>query len=182
MQDREKALRCRHFLMLERLSQYTKKLPQLSVGDTVRIQNQTGQNAIKLAVIKVRQNDQYLVRVDGSRRVTLRNRKFLRRFKAVQAHIQPSPYTLPISTAKIDPKPTNYEPEAAEEEEILKTTDENISKTSIHDDHKLEETYQSQPQLSRTEEEAAKSEPAQQLRRSTRERKPPAWQTSGEFI
>ena len=36
-------------------------------------------------VIEVRQFDQYVVKVDGSGRVTLRNRKFLRRYTPVQS-------------------------------------------------------------------------------------------------
>jgi hypothetical protein len=50
----------------------------------VRIQNQTGPNPTKWdktgLVVEVRQFDQYVVRVDGSGRVTLRNRKFLRKY------------------------------------------------------------------------------------------------------
>ena len=81
---REAALRKRHVKISERLTEHTRELPQLCIGDHVRIQNQvdlfprrwdrTGQ------IIEVKQFNQYLVRVDGSNRVTLRNRKFLRKF------------------------------------------------------------------------------------------------------
>ena len=58
-----------------------KRLPELRVGDYVRLQNQLGPHPKKWdktgQVIEVRQHDQYLVKVDGSGRVTLRNRKFL---------------------------------------------------------------------------------------------------------
>ena len=71
----------------ERLSEHTVHLPPLKVGDTVRIQNQTGQHPTKWdktgIVIEVRQFDQYVIRVDGSGRVTLRNRKFLRKYTPV---------------------------------------------------------------------------------------------------
>ena len=81
---REEALRNRHMKDAERLKEHTKRLPQLSVGDHVRIQNQVGPHPLKWdktgIVIAVRQFDQYAIRVDGSGRVTLRNRKFLRRF------------------------------------------------------------------------------------------------------
>ena len=54
----------------------TRQLPQLKVGDTVRIQNQTG-NYPRWdktgRIVEVRQHDQYMVRVDGSGRATLRN-------------------------------------------------------------------------------------------------------------
>ncbi|XP_046558352.1 uncharacterized protein LOC124267481 [Haliotis rubra] len=80
---REEALRNRH-MMAERLTQHTKQLPPLAVGDFVRIQNQIGPHPLKWdktgCVVEVRQFDQYVVRVDGSGRVTLRNRKFLRKY------------------------------------------------------------------------------------------------------
>ena len=84
LSNREEALRNRHMRDAERLSAHTRVLPPLSVGDCVRIQNQTGPYPTKWdktgIVIEVRQFDQYIVRVDGSGRVTLRNRKFLRHY------------------------------------------------------------------------------------------------------
>ena len=85
---REEALRNRHMRAAERWSEHTKALRPLVVGDQVRIQNQTGPNPRKWdktgQVIEVRQHDQYVIRVDGSGRVTLRNRKFLRKYIPVQ--------------------------------------------------------------------------------------------------
>ena len=56
----------------------------LVVGDCVRVQNQTGPHPLKWdktgIIIEVRQFDQYVVKVDGSGRVTLRNKKFLRKY------------------------------------------------------------------------------------------------------
>ena len=112
LQKREEALRNRHVKAAERWSEHTKRLPPLRVGDTVRIQNQTGPQPRRWertgTVVEVRQFDQYLVRVDGSRRVTLRNRKFLRRYipagprqQPVTAervtHKQPSPFVKPFT-------------------------------------------------------------------------------------
>ena len=81
---REEALRNRHHKMCERLSEHTQHLPPLKVGDCVRVQNQRGRSANKwdktAVVVEVRQFDQYVVRIDGSGRVTLRNRKFLRKY------------------------------------------------------------------------------------------------------
>ena len=85
--SREEALRNRHMRAAERLSEHTRVLPPLAVGNTVRIQNQTGPHPTKWdktgIVVEVRQFDQYVVRVDGSGRVTLRNRKFLRKYTPV---------------------------------------------------------------------------------------------------
>ena len=104
---REEALRNRHMKISERLTEHTRVLPPLAVGDSVRIQNQRGPHPTKWdktgIVIEVRQFDQYVVRVDGSGRVTLRNRKFLRKFLPVITRepitTLPGP-TVPITTAQ----------------------------------------------------------------------------------
>lgn len=87
LEAREEALRNRHMRDAERWSEHTKRLPPLTIGDTVRIQNQRGPHPLKWdktgVVVEVRQFDQYVVRVDGSGRVTVRNRKFLRRYQPV---------------------------------------------------------------------------------------------------
>ena len=84
---REDALRNRHMRSAERWSEHAKRLPPLTVGDHVRMQNQMGPHPLRWdktgVVVKVRQFDQYVIRVDGSGRVTLRNRKFLRRYVPV---------------------------------------------------------------------------------------------------
>ncbi len=84
LHQREVALRHRHMTHQEKWSEHTKPLQPLRIGDTVRIQNQVGQHPTKWdrtgTVIEVRQFHQYIVRVDGSGRQTLRNRKFLRKY------------------------------------------------------------------------------------------------------
>lgn len=84
LQSREEALRNRHMKDSERLSEHTVNLPPLKVGDHVRVQNQVGPHPTKWdktgIVIEVRQFHQYVIRVDGSGRVTLRNRRFLRKY------------------------------------------------------------------------------------------------------
>ena len=91
---REEALRNGHMRCTEYLTEHTKRLPQLAVGDHVRLQNQVGPYPRKWdktgVVIEVRQYDQYVVRVDGSRRVTLRNRKFLSANTSLLLHHGPS--------------------------------------------------------------------------------------------
>ena len=93
LQAREEALRNRHMKGAERWSEHTKRLLPLVVGNHVRIQNQTGPHPLKWdktgIVIEVRQYDQYMVRVDGSGRVTLRNRKFLRQYTPVHRPLPP---------------------------------------------------------------------------------------------
>ncbi|XP_012943606.1 uncharacterized protein LOC106013157 [Aplysia californica] len=59
-------------------------LPQLQVGDHVYVQNLVGNHPRKWertgVVTEVRQFHQYVVRVGGSGRITLRNRQHLRKF------------------------------------------------------------------------------------------------------
>ena len=59
------------------------ELQPLSIGDCVQIQNQTGNHPKRWdctgIISGVRPNRQYDVVIDGSRRVTLRNRRFLRK-------------------------------------------------------------------------------------------------------
>ena len=88
----------------EKLCEHTRRLPPLAMGDTVRIQNQTGNHPLKWdktgRVVEVRQFDQYLVRVDESGRTTLRNRKFLRKYSAVYDATPPTqlPVRRPVPT------------------------------------------------------------------------------------
>ena len=84
LKSREEALRKRHVRTAETWAEHTKRLPPLAVGDLVRVQNQTGPHPNKWdktgRIVEVRQNDQYVIKIDGSGRITLRNRKFLRKF------------------------------------------------------------------------------------------------------
>lgn len=88
LEAREEALRVRHMRESEKWSEHTKRLPPLIIGDHVRVQNQTGQYPLKWdktgTIIEVRQFDQYVVKMDGSGRVSLRNRKFLRKYIPVK--------------------------------------------------------------------------------------------------
>ena len=84
MDHREKAMAKRHSLGHEQWSEHVRKLPDLKIGDHVYVQNQNGNNPRRWErtglIVEVLQHDQYRVKVDGSGRVTLRNRKFLRKF------------------------------------------------------------------------------------------------------
>ena len=105
---REDALRKRHIKTHEYWSEHTKHLPALAVGDYVRIQNQTGQHPNKWdrtgTVVEVKQHDQYQVKVDGSGRVTLRNRRFLRKFTPITRPEPPRPIAIDLGM-RLDPTP-----------------------------------------------------------------------------
>ena len=118
---RELALRQRHSLAQDRWSEHTRTLTPLKIGDRVRIQNQTGNYPTKWdktgTVVEVKQFHQYQVRVDGSGRLSLRNRQFLRRFTPVNtpmarrsiqddmATIPRPPPTSPVVTVTPPPTP-----------------------------------------------------------------------------
>ena len=111
LEAREAALRNRHMKSAEYWSEHTKRLPPLVTGDQVCIQNQTGPHPKKWdktgTVIEVRQFDQYVIRVDGSGRITTRNRKFLRKYAPVYK-FKPTPRRqiiddYPLQTAQAFP-------------------------------------------------------------------------------
>ena len=81
-EDRERALASRREGDGTRLAMYTKEHPTLPVGTSVAVQNQTGRNKTKWdktgVILENKPHKQVLIRMDGSRRMTLRNRKFIK--------------------------------------------------------------------------------------------------------
>ena len=79
-EDRENALRKRALQNTEKLDMHTRNLAPLEVQDTVQVQNQVGFKASRWdvtgVIVEVKSHDQYLVKIHGSGRMTLRNRKF----------------------------------------------------------------------------------------------------------
>ena len=82
-EDRENALRKRALRNTEKLDSHTHKLAPLQVQDTVQVQNQIGFKASRWdvtgVIVEVKEHDQYVVKIHGSGRMTLRNRKFLKK-------------------------------------------------------------------------------------------------------
>ena len=81
-QAREAALARRHEVRRQELSEHTRPLGPLSVGAVVQVQNQAGPHRNKWdhsgTVVEALGHDAYHVKMDGSGRVTKRNRRFLR--------------------------------------------------------------------------------------------------------
>ena len=81
---KEEALRARFVKSVETLGAHTRSLPLLEMGDRVFVQNQSGPHPNKWdrsgIVVDLKGNDQYLIKVDGTGRLTLRNRRFLRKY------------------------------------------------------------------------------------------------------
>lgn len=90
MSHREMALAKRHSREHERWNEHTHHLPTLQVGDHVYIQNLVGNHPRRWertgTVVEVRQYHQYVIRVDGTGRVTIRNRQHLRKFTPFQTN------------------------------------------------------------------------------------------------
>ena len=118
-EKRELAMRHRLSLGGERWSQNTRELPPLPIGQKVFIQNQggTGKLAKKWdrtgTVVEDKNHDKYAVRIDGSGRLTDRNRRYLRAFKPdTQTYLPtPGPLTRPPAVPNGDNHP---DPEAGQ--------------------------------------------------------------------
>ena len=78
------ALKTRFVRSAESLNQHAHSLPALNCVDKVFVQNQTGPHPNKWdrsgVVVDCKDFDQYLIKLAGTGRLFLRNRRFLRRF------------------------------------------------------------------------------------------------------
>ena len=81
--QKEGALRTRYQGCQQRLAEHTRDLPPLMLGDRVAVQNQAGRRATKWektgTVVEIRDHNKYVIKVDGSGRLSIRNRRFLRK-------------------------------------------------------------------------------------------------------
>ena len=108
---REDSAMVRHYKKVEDLTRGSKKLSPLIPGDQVYLQDQTGRTPKRWnksgIILEVQPHDSYLVKVDGSKKVTKRNRQFLRKFEPFYsepaAPVQPPP--LPPLTQLARPPP-----------------------------------------------------------------------------
>ncbi|XP_077352448.1 uncharacterized protein LOC144001771 [Festucalex cinctus] len=103
---KEDALRTRLSRTTESLRAHSRPLRPLALGETVFIQNQMGPSPHKWdrsgVVVESLGHDQYRVKVDGSGRLTLRNRRFLRAFTPAAPCIgQPPSGSLPLPLAQV---------------------------------------------------------------------------------
>ena len=88
---KEDAIRVRLMRTCENLESKSRELTPLKKGDRVLVQNQVKSSGRpnkwdrQGIIVASKNNDQYLVKVDGTGRLTLRNRRFLRRFSQPNA-------------------------------------------------------------------------------------------------
>ena len=103
--SKETALRTRFTRSMERLNTKARNLAPLCPGERVFVQNQTGSHPTKWdrsgIVMDAQGNDQYLVKIDGSGRLTIRNRRFLRQYTAASPTIR-CPQPLPIQDNQVN--------------------------------------------------------------------------------
>ena len=170
---RENALKKRHLKSAEYWSEHTKKLKPLRIGDNVWIQNQVGHNSKRWdrtgVVIEVKQYDQYLVKIDGSGRITLRNRKFLRKIIPIRQKpnpivLQKNPMMSPLNP-NIEHLPRNV------------ARDPSVYDNSNHESRKFSTQNPSNPQIPSSTHSPSNSSPPPQpsLRRSNRTRTRPSY-------
>ena len=102
--NREIALAKRHVKLEESLVAKSRKLPDLSVGDTVSVQDQVGHTPRQWSktgtVVEKSGHDSYLVKMDGSNRLSKRNRQFIRRVTPYKCDVDkigdiPAPSVIP---------------------------------------------------------------------------------------
>ena len=114
---KEEALRARFIRTSEKINQHCRDLPPLMPGDRCFVQNQFGHLSKKWhrsgVIMEVLPHDQYSVLVDGSSQLTIRNRRFLKKYTPATMTIgekRPQPPPLKINlTRPIDssPKPAD---------------------------------------------------------------------------
>ena len=73
---------------MDMLYEHGKNLPDLKIGDSVLVQNQLGNEPRRWErrgkIVEVMPFRQYKVMLDGSRRITLRKRKFVRKYQPLK--------------------------------------------------------------------------------------------------
>ena len=128
LSNRERALAKRHSREREKWSLHTRELKPLDIRDHVYVQNLVGNNPLKWertgVVVEVLPFKQYKVKLDGTGRVTLRNRKHLRKF--IPFMKPPTAIKMPIQscppTVKSDPGPSEIVTETLDEEDTVPPT------------------------------------------------------------
>ena len=195
-EHREATLRHRHAKSLDTWSEHSRRLPPLRIGDHVLIQNQAGNYPNKWdktgVVVEVKQHHQYIIKVDGVGRCTLRNRQFLRRFTPHTPTLPPEqPIQLPTraqdATKESHPRPPINTPHLDDPRHTPGDISGPPGLPHTHGDHPVpgaptpEDT---QPRPGQPPREPPLSPPTRtpspdptppQIRRSTRTTKAPVW-------
>lgn len=97
--EKETALRNRMHKCCERLNEHSRNLKPLQVGDKCYVQNMAGNHPTRWdrsgVVISNDGHDSYTLKIDGTGRLTRRNRRFLRKYQPLMSASQPYPSSPP---------------------------------------------------------------------------------------
>ena len=119
----------------EKWDEKTRNLKPLEIGDNVYIQNLAGNNPLRWertgVVVEAKPFHQYTVKVDGTGRVTLRNRRHLRKFtpyiNQTQTKCIPLSYNkLPVEGPSITPQNPPYNAPQHSEEKNMEAPQKNL--------------------------------------------------------
>ena len=123
---KEEALRQRFHHSAEGREEHCRSLPDLEIGDRCYIQNQTGPRQKRWdrsgTVVEAHGNSSYALKVDGTDRVTRRNRRYLQKFTpaspditnrgAFAKHVPTPLFKMLPTRADATPSPSPYSPSA----------------------------------------------------------------------
>ena len=113
--QREAALARRHQFRGAALTEHTRKLKSLAQGTTVSIQNQQGNHPLRWehtgTVVETGDYDKYTVKVDGSGRLTTRNRRFLRPIQPYRDELSRAPSRPAENTDFLETSPDHQSPD-----------------------------------------------------------------------
>ena len=155
-EQRELAHARRHVKMDETLHLRSRNLPSLRLYDVVSVQDQAGNNPRRWSktgrIVEECGHDSYLVKIDGSNRITKRNRQFLRKlapFKCDSDEFTPTT-SVPVVTPDNLPDVTDLLDDATPTSPAALSTDVTVSSQdsqrvidpSLHKDvdHQLSQT------------------------------------------
>ena len=134
-EDRERAFARKLYNDGTKLAMGTRKMPPLAVGDKVLVQNQTGRAPNKWdksgVIVECKPHNQVNVMMDGSRKVSLRNRQFVRKINMPMpvSAVKPSQFSDAQSDAVEDVHHHRDEGtgvvDHGEPEQLLDSTDDN---------------------------------------------------------
>ena len=138
---REESAIIRHHRKAEDLSRGSKQLHPLIIGDHVYIQDQHGKTPKRWnksgIILEVEPHDSYLVKVDGSGKITKRNRQFLRRFEPFFSEPRTPSALPPVPPAAqlASPPPRPAQPQPAPTAPVVPQLPPDVPDIPQHVDH-----------------------------------------------
>ena len=140
---KEDALCTRMTRAVESLKTHSRPLRPLLLGERVFLQNQQGPHPNKWdrsgTIVEIKSHDQYVVKVDGSGRLSLRNRRFLRAYTPATPYIG----TVPPSPSREHKEPCLPKPSIPAQPS--QTTGSSTTSEAAHETPLAEENHAQEP-------------------------------------